>query len=143
VLYGAVTVESDPLPPGDGLFAKMVYTVEDTGTICLDTLFFTPSNILTFVTGLEPIGFTPQFVSQCFHMSAYLCGDIDGNGKVDIVDVVYLTNYLLKSGPDPVFKGDVNCDALVNMPDAVYLVYYVLKSGLPPCDPDDDEVPNC
>lgn len=143
VLYGAVTVEADPLPPGDGLFAIMVYTVEDTGTICLDTLFFPPSNILTFVTGLEPIGFTPQFVSKCFHLAAYLCGDVDGNGIVDIVDVVYLTNYLLKSGPDPVFKADVNCDDLVNMPDAVYLAYYLLKFGPTPCDPDNDDVPDC
>jgi hypothetical protein len=143
VLYGAVTVQSEPLLPGDGLFATMVYTVADTGWICLDTLWFPPANNLTFVYGLEPTGFTPQFVSRCFRLAPYLCGDANGDGIVDIVDVVYITNYLLKSGPTPVAYSDANCDGEVNIDDVVYEVNYVLKFGPDPCDPDDDGEPDC
>ncbi len=143
VLYGAVTIQSDPLPPGDGLFATMVYTVADTGWICLDTLWFPPANNLTFVYGLEPTGFTPRFVSRCFRLSPYLCGDANGDGIVNIVDVVYLTIYILKNGPEPASYSDANCDGEVNIDDVVYEVNYVLKSGPDPCDPDDDGEPDC
>lgn len=143
VLYGAVAITADPLPPGDGLFATMVFAVEDTGTICLDTLFFPPSNTLTFVTGMEPVGFTPQFVSECFHLAPYLCGDANNDGITNLVDVVYLINYLLKSGPEPVFSQDVNCDGTVDLADVHYIVNYCLRSGLTPCDPDGDGISDC
>jgi len=68
VLYGAVAMfEEDSLLPGDGLFATMVYTVSDTGRICLDTLFYFPTNVLAFVT-TPAVMFTPQFSSKCFYL---------------------------------------------------------------------------
>jgi len=143
VLYGAVVVQAEPLPPGDGLFARMVYTVEDTGTICLDTLFFPPSNALTFVYGLVPIGFTPQFVSRCFHLATYPCGDANGDRIVNIVDVVYIVNYLFDQGPGLVFPSDANCDGYTDIADAVYIASYVLYDGPPPCDPDDNGALDC
>ena len=143
VLYGAVVLQVEPMPPGNGLFATMVFTVEDTGTICLDTTFFPPQNSLKFVTGVQTIGFTPQFVSRCFHTAPYPCGDANGDRIVDIVDVVYLVNYLFNEGPVPVFPSDANCDQNTDIADAVYLVNYVLKNGPPPCDPNDDGEPDC
>ena len=106
VLYGVVNIEAEPLPPGDGLFATMVYTVADTGWICLDTLWFPPSNNLTFVYGPEPTGFTPWFDSRCFRLAPYLCGDANGDGIVDIEDIVYEVNYVLKLGIEPCDPDD-------------------------------------
>jgi hypothetical protein len=59
------------------------------------------------------------------------------------VDTVYLINYLLKSGPAPVFSQDVNCDGNVDLADVQYVINYVLRSGRTPCDPDDDGDLDC
>ena len=63
-------------------------------------------------------------------------GDVNDNSKVDIVDAIFLVNYLFKSGPEPphqVIYGDINCDAEVTVADIVYLVNYLFKMGPPPC----------
>ncbi len=63
-------------------------------------------------------------------------GDVNDDSKVDVVDVVFLTNYLFKSGPEPPHQaiyGDINCDGEVTVADIVYHVNYIFKSGPPPC----------
>ena len=48
-------------------------------------------------------------------------GDVTGDGLVDVGDVIYLVNYLDKSGPapHPPDLGDVNCDATTTLGDVV------------------------
>jgi hypothetical protein len=62
-------------------------------------------------------------------------GDLTGDGQVDIGDVVYLINYLYRSGPapNPPDIGDVNCDGTTDLGDVVYLVSYLYHGGPPPC----------
>jgi hypothetical protein len=75
----------------------------------------------------------------------FLAGDANADQEVDLVDAVYLINYLLKSGPppEPVGAADVNCDGNGDLPDAVYLINYLFQGGPPPGDPDDDGLPDC
>ncbi|MDH4157455.1 MAG: dockerin type I repeat-containing protein, partial [candidate division Zixibacteria bacterium] len=64
-------------------------------------------------------------------------GDCNFNCKVNIADVVYLTNYLFYGGPlpRPEWKiGDVNCNEAVNISDLVYLLVYLFHNGAPPCE---------
>lgn len=66
----------------------------------------------------------------------FLRGDVDKNGEVNVVDAVYLINYVFNSGPDPVpiiQAGDVNCDGVVDIVDVVYLINYLFRGGLAPC----------
>ncbi|MGB2769623.1 MAG: dockerin type I repeat-containing protein [Candidatus Zixiibacteriota bacterium] len=64
----------------------------------------------------------------------YVAGDANGDGLVDVGDVIYLINYLYKGGtpPDPLWVGDVNCDEIVNVGDIVFLVSYLYKGGSEP-----------
>ena len=80
-----------------------------------------------------------------FSLSVYACsyvvnGDADADGQVSLSDVVYVINYLYKSGPaplcDPVTAcGDPNVDGLVDVSDVLYLVNYLYRGGPPPGNP--------
>lgn len=63
-----------------------------------------------------------------------LRGDANGDGIVNVADVVYLVNYLYRGGdpPTPEEAGDANCDGIVNVADVVYLVNYLYRGGDPP-----------
>jgi hypothetical protein len=64
----------------------------------------------------------------------YQRGDANGDGVIDVGDVVYLINYLYKSGPVPSTStsGDATCDSVVDAGDVVYLINYLYKGGPPP-----------
>jgi hypothetical protein len=66
--------------------------------------------------------------------TSYLRGDANGDGIINVGDIVYLVSYLYKSGPapDPIWVGDCNCDEIVNVGDVVYLVSYLYKGGPAP-----------
>ncbi len=64
-------------------------------------------------------------------------GDLNGDGSIDISDVVFAINYLYRSGPasDPLELGDANCDEKVNTGDIVYLINYLFRDGPEPSCP--------
>ncbi|MCP4706793.1 MAG: hypothetical protein GY865_19520, partial [candidate division Zixibacteria bacterium] len=67
-------------------------------------------------------------------VSSWICGDVDGTPGINILDIVYLVNFVYKGGsaPDPMDSGNLNGTMPVNILDIVYLVNYVYKSGPEP-----------
>lgn len=66
-----------------------------------------------------------------------LTGDMNQTGSLTTSDIIYLVNYVLKAGPEPLpcrATGDVNCSGTVVSSDIIYLVNTVLKGGPAPCD---------
>jgi hypothetical protein len=68
-------------------------------------------------------------------------GDCNGDGSIDLADVVYLARYVLLGGasPRPMESGAVNdlravCDNEIDLVDAIYLARYVLLGGPSPCN---------
>ena len=80
-----------------------------------------------------------------FDVSTFVCGDANHDGIVDVSDAVYVINYAFAGGPapDPEESGDANCDGGVDVSDAVYIINYAFAGGNPPCDTDDDGIPDC
>jgi hypothetical protein len=66
----------------------------------------------------------------------FTCGEVNGNGIVNISDVVYLIAFIFSSGPAPIpyLAGDVNCNQLVNIADVVYMIAYIFSGGPEPCE---------
>lgn len=78
-------------------------------------------------------------------ISTYACGDVTGEGKVNISDVVTIVNYIFM-GSDilvPIQAADANCDSSVNVADAVYITNYIFMGGSSPCDVNQDGAPDC
>ncbi len=70
-----------------------------------------------------------------FLVIIYVCGDCNGDGILDIGDIVCEINYLFKGGPppQPYAVGDVTCDGVNDIGDVVYLINYLFKNGPAPC----------
>jgi hypothetical protein len=71
-----------------------------------------------------------------FHNGGFYwgCGDVDGDGSINILDITYLINNIYKNGPEPPVPefADVNSDTSVDILDIVFLIGYLYKSGLQP-----------
>lgn len=63
-----------------------------------------------------------------------LYGDLDANGFISPVDVIWLVNLVYRSGPPPLLAGTeyINGDAFCNPVDVSYLVNHVYRGGAPP-----------
>lgn len=66
-----------------------------------------------------------------------VCGDLTGEGDINILDIVYVINYKYKGGPAPYpfDNADVNSDGNINILDIVYLVNLKYKDGPAPFCP--------
>ncbi|MGB2696561.1 MAG: hypothetical protein WBD28_01725, partial [Candidatus Zixiibacteriota bacterium] len=67
IVYGGVDLTG--VDSGDGLLASMVYTVRDTGRICLDSLYYDPTGDLEFVND-NSVGYKPFFKPDTFIIAA-------------------------------------------------------------------------
>ena len=75
-----------------------------------------------------------RWSNESWSFDVFLRGDTNGNGMIELGDVVYLINALYKGGPapQPLSAGDVNCSGMVELGDVVYLITYLYKGGPPP-----------
>jgi len=58
---------------------------------------------------------------------AYIFGDCNDDGVVNMIDAVFLVNYIFAGGPapEPRLRGDINRDGFVNVSDAVKILNYL------------------
>jgi len=66
-----------------------------------------------------------------------LSGDLNNSSSVTSADIIFLVNFVFKSGPPPNWgpiQGDINCDGSDTAGDIIRLVNFVFKGGAPACD---------
>ncbi|KPJ64694.1 hypothetical protein AMJ44_12275 [candidate division WOR-1 bacterium DG_54_3] len=96
----------------------------------VDSLVITwPSGTVQKLTGL------PVDTLLTITESAFIRGDVNGDGSIDLGDVLYLIAYLYKNGPapNPLATGDVDCSGGIDLGDVLYLIAYLYKNGPAPC----------
>jgi hypothetical protein len=104
------------------------YTVADT----VEVRWPTTAKAVTIKTNVSA-----DQVITINEVTSFVCGDANGNGTVNILDITYLINYVYKGGPapDPLESGDVNSTGTINILDITYLINYVYKGGPDPYCP--------
>ena len=141
VLLGYVSLDT-LLAPGEGPLAQLTFEIAADAPeqiVVIDTTMIAPSNYLTIVDAdaMPSIPeFTPGMITV-LNCLVELTGDVQEDGVITVVDIVYVVNYLYRAGPAPTpmpLAADVQCDGQITAADVIYLVNYVLKAGPPPCD---------
>jgi len=136
VLVGLIPVHDPPIPPTQGLFTTLCFTLNDmTGIVQIDSTFISPINYLLFTT-TEPQGYHPQYVAGEFPVLPYWPGDVTFDGeRRDLEDVIYLINYIYKGGPappHPISAEITEPDSNIDIEDVLYLINYLYKFGPDP-----------
>jgi len=149
VTYGAVSLSQ--VAAGNGTAFNICLTVNDTGTICIDTLS-SGFNIPILTTG-QAIGFIPGWggtTGQGYPDGQGICcqlpicnakpGDADASGTLTLADVISIIRYYFNlpvnggCSPQPICwisgllcRGDWNGDGSVKLADIIYGVNYIFN----------------
>ncbi|KPL00615.1 MAG: hypothetical protein AMJ91_03950 [candidate division Zixibacteria bacterium SM23_73_3] len=99
-----------------------------------DSVFGTAPDTLSLETLTVSVQDYCNADTLSFMVQTYVCGDVNSDGSIDLGDVLYLVNYLYKSGSAPnLFQaGDVDCNEVIDLGDVLHLVNYLYKGGSPP-----------
>jgi hypothetical protein len=118
------------------LTATMTFSLEDTTTICIEGCYWPPGGfgMIRFARS-DAVTYAPQQDTlYCTGIGFSDRGDATGDGVINVADVMYMINFLYRSGPYPVSfeAGDANCDDDHSLLDIVFLINYLYRGGLPP-----------
>ncbi len=67
-------------------------------------------------------------------LCTYICGDVNNDGGIDLLDITFLIAYLYKEGPvpDSLWAADPDGNEIINILDITYLISFLYKSGPEP-----------
>ena len=130
-------IKDQRFPGGSRLLtATGTFTMDDTTTICIEGCYWPPGGFgVIMFSRSDAVSYMPrQNLPYCFSIELSDRGDATGDGVINIADVMYMINYLYKSGPYPASfeAGDANCDDDHSLLDIVFLINYLYKGGPPP-----------
>jgi hypothetical protein len=113
------------------------------GIFEIDTTCTDPANHLLFVNN-QYQSTIPSFSKGTIEIVNCLCpsqGDMDGNGVLDVFDVIEMVRVVFAGGMPPqdpgcpIERSDYNNDGISDVFDVIALIDGVFSSGSPPVDP--------
>ena len=122
--------------PGQGekLYIQFAFFTDETGTFCIDSADYP---IDTYDWLFDPGEANHPFNGPyCWTVAEppFICGDLDDNGLVNLLDITRLIGYLYLGGgePDPLQAADSNADGEVNLLDVTYLIDFIYRGQAAP-----------
>jgi len=112
--------------------ANFVDHGDGTGTFtCIPDLGNVGSVYQVVFTATDNPGGAADTIITHYHVNSFARGDVDGNTKYTMNDIVFLISYLFRGGaaPTPIEAGDVDQSGAINVSDIAYLVNYLYNSG--------------
>jgi hypothetical protein len=87
------------------------------------------------VNGAVAFAASGQVESATFDLTPPARGELNGDGVIDVFDVVALIEMIFSGEPmpDPPELVDVNCDGVPDVFDVIYLIDYAFSGGAAPC----------
>ncbi|SYZ73047.1 exported hypothetical protein [Candidatus Zixiibacteriota bacterium] len=87
----------------------------------------TATSAIQTITLLKTAGDSSANCDTC----GVICGDINDDGSVNVIDVAYLIKYLYRNGEAPysMVAADVDRDGVLNMLDAAYIINAQYRGG--------------
>jgi hypothetical protein len=156
VVDGNMTLSLMPFPSSPSAYMRVVVNYDDgsvedfgnvsTGGVILFSLTVPDSSKYVEVVLVGKAMYLDYFgIDLQMTEASSICGDADGNGTLDIDDVIYLINYVYIGGdpPLPTESGDINCDGKIDLLDIARLTNYIFRGGSAPCDTNGDGEPEC
>lgn len=128
---------SDYLQYGTGLLLKLHLNISGSahnGTIfTFDTL--TLNGPLRLISQYGT--YYPEFIGGKIFVMDEICGDLNKDLEVNILDIIYLIRYKFKNGPppEPILAGDFTFDGEIDITDVVAFINYKYKGGPDICNP--------
>lgn len=121
---------SNILYPGDSIVMTIRITFSQGG------LFSMPMHTTVFY-GDQTGYFATDIALSVAVEAPDICGDVNSNGAINLLDATYLIKYLYKLGPPPypLSKGDLDASGSVNILDVARLINYLYKNGPAPVCP--------
>jgi hypothetical protein len=76
-----------------------------------------------------------QVVDTTYHLAPPTRGELNGDGVIDVFDVIASIDIVFSGAPmpDPPELVDVNCDGVPDVFDVIYLIDYAFSGGAQPC----------
>jgi hypothetical protein len=67
----------------------------------------------------------------------FVCGDVNADGRINLLDVSFVINYIYRGGPapDPIAMADVDHSGKIDLLDVSYIVNYLYRDGPAPSCP--------
>ncbi|MFQ5607634.1 MAG: dockerin type I domain-containing protein, partial [Candidatus Zixiibacteriota bacterium] len=81
----------------------------------------------------DPAG-ASDTVATVFVVRAFLRGDANTDTRVDLTDIVFLIDFIFRSGVPPVSfdAADADFDSRIRITDVTFLINYLYRNGPPP-----------
>jgi len=138
--YPLVTVpEYDTVNPGSDWHAPVIGDINNDGNV--DMIMTTINNELMFIN-FDNIPYNSNAspavmwrynrrLNATGTIRAFICGDVNSDGYVNIFDITFIIDYLYRDGATPAFpeSADINNDGTINIFDITGLINYLYYDG--------------